>query len=165
MPTLGYRELNRKLNAMGRAPAGKALRSAAMTAMLPALRTAQAFAPHADPPYGPYEGISKSTGRPWKSGVKDPYPVRTYKGRLRTPGFASRNVARKSRISRDKTQVTVMLGVKPEAFYAVSFSELGTSRTPPKPWLEPAFRQSIPQVDARFRHQLKARIDKAARTR
>lgn len=153
MATEGYRKLNRQLEAMGRAAGGKALRSSAMSAMLPALRAAQAAAPVADPPY--------ITG----SGSKDPYPVRTYKGRLRTPGFTARNVARKSFISRDKKYVAVMLGVKPEAFYALSFIELGTSQIPPQPWLEPSFRESVPQVNDRFRDQLKKRIDKASRTR
>src|SRR5690606_16595791 len=112
-------------------------RASAMSAMLPALRAAQKAAPVGAPPY---KG-------------KDPYPVKTYKGRLRTPGFASRSVARKAKVSRDGTSVMVMLGVKPEAFYALQFHELGTSKIPKKPWLEPSFRQSLPLVDARFQSE------------
>jgi HK97 gp10 family phage protein len=94
----------------------------------------------------------------------DPYPTKTYKGRLKTPGFVGRNMARKSLISRDKRTVVVMLAPRKEAFYAINFYEFGTSRNPPRPWLEPSFRSSIPQVDVRFRAQLKRLIDKAAKT-
>lgn len=124
-----------------------------MQGMLPALRNAQSNAPVGDPPYQ-----VKGTDR-----FVDPYPVKTYKGRLRTPGFAKRNVARKAKLSKDRRTVTVMLGVRPEAFYAVQFIELGTSKIPKRPWLEPAFRRSIPELDSRFQERLKALIDKAAR--
>jgi HK97 gp10 family phage protein len=124
-----------------------------MSAMLPALREAQQRAPVGNPPY-----TDKSTGRQF-----DPYPTRTFKGRLKTPGFAKRSVARKSKLSRDGRTVNVMLGVKPEAFYAIQFIEFGTSRIPKNPWLEPAFRASIPAVDAKFQAELKKRIDKAAK--
>ena len=144
----GFKELSNQLSKMGAAAGGKALRSAAMSSMLPALRAAQASAPVGNPPF---------------EGGKDPYPVRTYKGRLRTPGFAKRNIARKSKLSRDRRTATVMLGVKPEAFYAIQFIELGTSRIAKRPWLEPAFRRSIPQVEARLKKRLKALIDKAAK--
>lgn len=149
--THGYRELSRQLKRMADAPRGKALRSAAMTAMLPALRAAQAAAPQGNPPYQ------------YRGGSFDPYPIRTYKGNLRLPGFTSRSVARKSKLSRDKNHVRVLLGVKPEAFYATQFIELGTSRIPKRPWLEPSFRQSIGAVDSRFRFALKRLIDKAAK--
>jgi hypothetical protein len=55
-----------------------------------------------------------------------------------------------------------MLGVRPEAFYAVQFIELGTSKIPKRPWLEPAFRQSITAVDLRFQSEIKRLIDRAA---
>ena len=44
-----------------------------------------------------------------------------------------------------------MVGVRPEAFYAVSFIELGTSSIPKRPWLEPAFRASRGDINARMR--------------
>ena len=151
MPTKGYKELSKQLSAMGRAVGGKTLRSAALSAMLPALREAQASAPRANPPY-------EYNGR-----LVDPYPKKTYKGRRVAPGFASRNIARKAKLSRDGRTATVMLGVKPEAFYAIQFIEFGTSRIPKRPWLEPAFRRSLPAVDSRFKEQLKLKIDKAAK--
>lgn len=141
---LGYRELSNQLRRLGAAPAGKVVRRAALSAMLPALRAAQAKAPVGNPPYN----------------GKDPYPVRTYKGRLRTPGFASRNVARKG-ILKNEGGAIVLLGVKPEAFYALNFYEFGKSGVPARPWLEPAFRESIPAVDARFRRRLRQILDRA----
>lgn len=143
----GFRELSRQLSAMGMAAGGKALRSAAMTATLPVVHKARANIPVGNPPY---EG-------------KDPYPTRTYTGRLKTPGFAKRNIARKSFLSRDKTQANVLVGVRPEAFYAVSFIELGTSSIPKRPWLEPAFRASRGDINDRMRKRLKVLIDRAAK--
>lgn len=144
----GFKELSKQLSKMSAAVGGKALRSAAMSATLPAVKAARARAPVGNPPF--------------ESG-KDPYPVRTYKGRMRTPGFAKRNIARKSKLSRDKRRVTVSIGVRPEAFYAVQFIELGTSRIPRRTWLEPSFRRSRRQIDTRFKQQLKKNIDKATR--
>jgi HK97 gp10 family phage protein len=146
----GYKELSAQLQAMGAAPAGAALRSAAMSAMLPAAQAAQAAAPRGNPPYN------------YGNRTVDPYPKRTFKGRLVAPGFASRNVVRRGALSRDKTFAKVSLGVRAEAFYAVQFIELGTSKIPKRPWLEPAFRGSTNAVDARLQDRLKQLIDRAA---
>lgn len=148
----GARELSLKLSEMGKAAGGKALRSAVMSASLPALRAAQQAAPVGNPPYQTSDGRSV-----------DPYPKRTYKGRLVTPGFASRNIRRVSRLSSDRTVATVKIGPRSEAFYAVQFIELGTSKIAKRPWLEPSFRQSIPQVNEKLKERLKALIDKAAK--
>jgi HK97 gp10 family phage protein len=144
----GFKELSRKLSKMGEAAGGKALRSAAMSATLPALNAAKAAAPVGNPPF-------ESGG--------DPYPIKTYKGNLRTPGFAKRNIARKSSLSRDKRKARVLLGVKPEAFYAINFIEFGTSKIAKRPWLEPSFKRSIPLMGARLSKRLKQLIDKAAK--
>jgi len=151
----GFKELSAQLHQMGAAVGGQALRSAAMSAMVPAMRAARAAAPKASPPYGPYE--TRTT-------AFDPYPKKTYKGRRVAPGFASRNVARKSILSRNRSHVTVLLGVRSEAFYAVQFIELGTSKFPKRPWLEPSFRASRGAVDQELQAQLIKRIDKAAKT-
>lgn len=152
MAITGYRQLSAQLSAMGKAVGGNTLRTAANRAMQEAKKTAQFVAPVGNPPYE-VKGENRTV---------DPYPVKSYTGRLRTPGFASRNVATKATLSKDRTSVRVMLGVRPEAFYAVQFIELGTSKIPKRPWLEPAFRRSIPAVDARFQAELKKLIDKAA---
>lgn len=150
----GYRELSKQLSAMGAAVGGSALKSAAFTAMKPAQQAAEAAAPRANPPYGPY--ATRTT-------PLDPYPKKTYKGRRVAPGFTSRSIGVKATLSRARDFVKVMLGVKREAFYAVQFLELGTSKIPKRPWLEPAFRGSISAVDSRFQERLRALIDRAAK--
>ncbi len=144
----GFRQISKQLKAMEGMAAGKVIRSAALQSTTPVVRAARQMAPQGNPPF--------------ESG-KDPYPVRSYKGNLRTPGFLKRNIARKS-VPRENG-VSVFVGVKPEAFYGVQFIELGTSTIPRNPWLTTAFEISIPAVDARFRQRLRALIDKAARRR
>jgi HK97 gp10 family phage protein len=167
MPTIGYKELDQKLRKMTAAAGGKALRSAAWTATLPALKGMKAAAPVGHPPYSYGPRIStgeKTAGKLESAKTIDPYPVKTYKGNLRTPGYAGRNISRKALVSRDKRTVIIMLAPRKEAFYAINFYEFGTSRNPPRPWFEPAFAASIPEVDVRFRTQLKRLIDKAAKS-
>ena len=152
MPIQGFKKLSRQLSALGSAAGGRALRNAANRSMLPALKAARAAAPVASPPYI-YDGHAPV----------DPYPRKTYKGRLVTPGFASRSVVRRGFISRDKKTATIIIGVRPEAFYAISFVEFGNSRQAARPWLEPSFRRSIGSINSLFRRFLKANLDRAAR--
>jgi HK97 gp10 family phage protein len=88
---------------------------------------------------------------------------RTYRGRLVGQGFASRSVRVKTSVSRDKGRVFAMLGVVREAFYALSFFELGTARILRRPWLRPAFEESKYQVLATLTDALRKRIDKIAK--
>ena len=135
----GFEDLHRKLRRLGARAGGQSLRAAAMQATLPAFREAKANAPVGTEAH------------------------KTYKGRIVAPGFGQRSVARKSRLSRDRQTVWVMIGVKPEAFYMVQFVELGTSKMPKAPWLEPAFRRSQNDVIERFGVRLRRQIDKARR--
>lgn len=164
---VGFKELSKQLRKMGAAPSGKIVRRAALSAMLPALRAAQSAAPVGNPPYtvsSAGAGVGSAAAATGGATFRrvDPYPVRSYKGRLRTPGFTSRNIARKAVLHREGG-VSVFLGVKPEAFYSIQFIEFGYGNNARRPWLEPAFRSSIPAVDARFRQRLKQIIDKAAK--
>ena len=86
---IGFEDLVRKLNELGAAVGGRVLRSALMTASLPALRSIQAAAP---------------------VGTK---AHRTYKGRLVAPGFLKRNIRRKSLLARDKSRAIVLIGPAP----------------------------------------------------
>lgn len=156
MSISGYRELSAQLQAMGAAVGGQALKSAAHASMKPAVEAAQAAAPEANPPYGPY--ATRTT-------PLDPYPKKTYKGRLVAPGFARRSVAIRTSLARTRDFVKVALGVRREAFYAVQFIELGTSKIPKRPWLEPAFRGAVQAVNTRLQERLKALIDRAAQKR
>lgn len=151
MSISGYKELSAQLKALGSAVGGSALRSAANAAMTPAVEAATAAAPVANPPYN------------YGNRTVDPYPKKTYKGRRVAPGFTSRSIVKNTKLDKTRTFVKVSLGVRREAFYAVQFLELGTSKIPKRPWLEPAFRGAKDAVDKRFRELLKLRTDAAAR--
>lgn len=145
----GYNKLSKQLSAMQGAVAVKVLKRAANQAMLPVVQQARQNIPVGNPPY--------------ESSRSDPYPVKGLGGKLRTPGFAKRNIARKTIEMRRKGNVLAMVGVKPEAFYAVQWIELGKSNQPARPWLRSALRQAQGKVDTRFRERLRRIIDKAAR--
>lgn len=68
----------------------------------------------------------------------------TIKGRTVAPGFARRSIRVISKIDRKSggQRAYALLGVRKEAFYAVQFVELGTSKMPAQPWLRPAFAAS-----------------------
>lgn len=136
----GMKELSLKLSKLQRNAGGKILRSAAMSATLPVLRAAQANVP------------------------KGTEAHKTYKGRLVGPGFASRNVRRRSRLSKDKTRVFVSIGVSKEAFYTALFLELGTRYIQKKPWLRPALRDNQKEVVKRFSAIMKKKIEQTARS-
>lgn len=86
---------------------------------------------------------------------------KTYKGRIVAPGFAARSLRVKGYTSRDKQRSVAMLGVAPEAFYAVQFIELGTAKIPPRPWLVPAFESTKDEAQAALRDAMLKRLDKA----
>lgn len=152
MSIRGYKELSAQIAALGAAAGGSVLRSAARAAMKEAQDEAERSAPVAAPPYTYEDGRSV-----------DPYPRKTYKGRLVTPGFTKRSIVRVVSLSKDKNSVRVALGVRREAFYAIQFIEFGTSKIPKRPWLEPAFRRSIPRVDRALLLLLRKRLDAAVR--
>lgn len=85
---------------------------------------------------------------------------KTYKGRIVAPGFASRSLRVKGTVSRDKTRAYALLGVRPEAFYAVQFIELGTAKMPARPWLRPAFEASQDVAVAALRDAMVKRLEK-----
>lgn len=157
----GLKALSSKLSKLGQAAGGKSLRSATNRALTPVVNKARANAPVGTQAH------------------------QTHTGRIVAPGFLKRNVAKKVKISKDKTSVSGMVGVKPEAFYGVNFIELGwtpgkrtkgirallrrgtDNRTSTKvranPWLEPAFESSQAETVNLFGKFLKEGIDKARR--
>lgn len=138
---LGVRELSRKLDSLARNVRGPVLRKAATAATKPVLDAARGLIP-----------VNK---------VEELH--RTYKGRLVAPGFAKRSIAAKVTLSQDGRAVFASMGVKREAFYAVSFVELGTSKMAAQPWLRPAFEKTQSQALRRFAEVLKAQIDRVTR--
>jgi len=135
----GLKELSKQLSELGKSVGSKALRSAAMYAAKATLDDAKASIP------------------------KGKKPHKTYKGRLVAPGFASRNLIRRSKLSKDKRNVRVSIGVKKEAYYALSFIELGTKHIPKRPWLSKAFEKNKNEMVSRLKSRLKKNIEKAVR--
>lgn len=66
----------------------------------------------------------------------------TYKGRLVAPGFARRSIRVISKVAKGGQMAYALLGVRAEAYYAVQYVEIGTSKMAAHPWLRPAFLAS-----------------------
>lgn len=90
---------------------------------------------------------------------------KTYKGRIVGAGFAARSMRVVTKMSRDKSSATAMLGVRKEAFYAVQFFELGTAYIEAKPWLVPAFENKRSDAVRGVGDTLRARIEKIAKSK
>lgn len=136
---VGMAELNKKLQALGPAAGGKALRNAVGFSMTPVRAEFK-------------KRIPKGTRA-----------HKTYKGRVVAPGFASRNITKSTRMSRDKKTVRGVVGVRSEAFYLVQFVELGTSKMRAQPTLRPSFKAKKVEVVKRLQTKLKQNIDKVSR--
>lgn len=136
----GTRELEAKLRALGEAVAAPILRKAVRKAIKPAFQKAQELIP---------VGVDAH---------------RTYKGRLVAPGFARRSIRTVTRVSDDKQRVSAALGVRKEAFYAVLFTELGTSKMAAHPWLRPALQTTQGEQEQILAEEIRAGIEKVAKS-
>jgi hypothetical protein len=85
---------------------------------------------------------------------------KTYKGRLVAPGFAQRSIASKTIVFKNGGGYMTLTGVKREAYYAINFVELRTSRNTPHPWLVPSFRDTQGLQLRAMQPPLKAHIEK-----
>lgn len=135
----GVSDLIAKLDALGKLDDGKAIRNAVRAAGRIVAERARALIPKGDVAH------------------------RTYKGRLVGPGFASRNIRYIASLSKDKQKATLVVGVRSEAFYAVQFVELGTSKMGKQAWLRPAFQSTIEQQQTAIADYLAAYINKIAK--
>lgn len=118
----GAREFSMYLNAMGKKISGRVLRKAVKTAGQLVVNEAIPNVPVGEQRDG------------------QDFQKETYKGRLVWhPGFAQKNVRQKPFVSRDRKKAGTLIGVAPEAFYAINFVEMGASRQAAQPWLRPAF--------------------------
>lgn len=115
----GAAELIAKLSALGHLEDGKAPRSAARAGVKPIFTQAKANIP------------------------KSPDAVKTYKGRLVGPGFASRNIRTITQLKKAEGIARASVGVRAEAFYAVRFVERGTKKQKAQHWLTEASEQTI----------------------
>ncbi len=137
----GFDELERKFRALPGKVQKKALRNAATLAVNPLLQAAKAAAP------------VSTRG----------YLVKSYKGKLLAPGYASRSVRKKVKLYQGGRFAKAMIGVLPEAYYALQFVERGTSYQERKPWLEPAYRRTQGEVLSRFQQFMRKRVEESAK--
>lgn len=135
----GLRELGRKLDELPKKASGSILKKAVRYAAKPVIVDAKQRIP---------QGVDAH---------------RTYKGRLVAPGFAKRGIRMAVKGSRDGKKAVARIGVRREAFYAINFVELGTSKQPAQPWLRPALESTKDQQVSRLAEKLKMEIDKVAR--
>lgn len=90
---------------------------------------------------------------------------KTYLGRMVTAGFAARNLKLKVKLMPTKGMVTAVLGVVKEAFYVLSFFELGTAYIMRHPWLTPAMEMSKDRIIKDVADAMRKRIDAIAKKR
>jgi len=88
---------------------------------------------------------------------------KTFKGRLVAPGFAKRSIVRKGSLK--KGVATITIGVKSEAFYAVSFVDQGTKNVKAKPWFKKTFIRNRTVIERRMVSELKKKIKQIAAKR
>lgn len=139
----GLKELDRKLRDLSREMRGKILEEAVAEAGKVVLPVAIANCPE---------------------GQVESYLKKTYKGNLVWhPGFAKRNVAMKTFVSRDRRAASVIIGVKREAYYAINFVELNARGRQGTPWLQPAFEQTKDQQIDAFGVKIVEKIGSVAR--
>lgn len=117
----GIAELAAKLADIGKLEEGKGLRSAVRAGVKPIFIQAKANIP------------------------KSPDAVKTHKGRLVGPGFASRNIRTITQLKLDQGIARGSVGVRAEAFYAVNFVERGTKKQKAQHWLTDASDQTKEQ--------------------
>lgn len=142
--TEGFESLDKLFKEMGAAASGKVLRQSVTYAVTPVVQQARKTAP---------------------VGSKE---HRTYKGRLVFPGFLSRNIGKKSFLSRSKSFASVTVSMVGEAWYGKLFSSaVKKDRAfPHNDFLEQAFDSKKEQMLTRFYDKLGKSIDKAfAKTR
>lgn len=135
----GVADLTKQLDALGKLEDGKALRRGVAAGGRVVVARAKALIP---------KGVDAH---------------RTYKGRLVAPGFASRSIRSVTSLSKDKQKATVKIGVRNEAFYAVNFVEIGTSKMPRQPWLRPAFQSTLDAQQKALADSLRKSILQAAK--
>lgn len=89
----------------------------------------------------------------------------TYRGRLVTAGFAAQSLHIETRLDKRSGGAVAMLGVSAEAFYALQFIELGTSKFAASPWLRPAFAASEDAMLQDLASEMRKRVERIAKKR
>lgn len=92
---------------------------------------------------------------------------KTYLGNWRSAGFAARSIMMKVKLDIRTGTATAVLGVAKEAFYAISFFELGVPSMgiPRTPWLTSALEASTDTAIREIGDAMRKRIDAIAKKR
>lgn len=137
----GVRELTGKITELGAKFATKQLKGTVKSALEEAEHVARARIPQGTEPHI------------------------THRGRLVSGGYAATTLHIEVKLNKRSGAVVASLGVGREAFYAVMFKELGTSKMAATPWLRPAFEESQDPMLRKMAAELKERAEKVARKR
>lgn len=89
----------------------------------------------------------------------------TYRGRLVSPGFAAQSLHIETKLDKRTGSAVALLGVSREAFYALQFIELGTSKYGAHPWLLPAFESSQDAILQDLTAEMRKRVERIAKKR
>lgn len=144
--TEGFDELDKMFKELGAAASGKALRQSVNFAVTPIVKEARANAPQGNDAH------------------------RTYKGRLVGPGFLSRNIGKKTFLSKSKNFASASVKPAGEAWYGSLFSSVvkrpfktktGTRDFPTDDFLADAFDSKKDESVARFYDAIGKYLDKA----
>lgn len=127
--------LSKKLKMLSAQASGRAIRTSVSYALTPVVKSARSRAP------------------------KGSVAHKTYQGRTVAPGFMSRSIKKRSKISKDKSAAYAWVALAPEAFYGI-FVEKGLDNKDyqARPWLGPAFRGNRALMLRRYSEKLKERI-------
>ena len=110
----------------------------------------------------PEKAVKTSLRSAVKNGIK---PAEEY-ARQTVPvgtGLSRDSLVTLTRFNRVKKAMVAWLGVKEEAFYAVTFVEFGTSKIPKDPWLRPAMNATKAEQVKRVGETLTRSIRKWAK--
>jgi len=143
----GVKELAKALDGVGRTAGGRILANALRAAANVAAKQAKSNFP--DNKYDEKHYV----GRKLKKGKQ---------GYIVYPPFAKTQIRTKVRQYRNKQGAYALIGVTPDAFYALQFVELGTSRHGKQPWLVPAFTSTSGQQIDTVKNQLGKGISREA---
>lgn len=131
----GVADLTAQLNDLGAKVAAKELRGTVGAAMEIAEHDARSRIPQGEEPH------------------------KTYRGRLVSGGFAVSTLHIETKLDKRTGSAIATLGVGREAFYAVQFIELGTSKMAAHPWLRPSFEESQEPMLQAIADELKKRVE------
>ncbi len=137
---LGVRECSAALTEMGVAVSGRVLRKSVGDAM---------------------QIVKERAAENMPVGTEEHFVKRRGSKILVAPGYAQRHVELKVSRRTSKSRAVAMVGVTPEAFYATSFVEVGTSKMHAWPWLVPAFQKSQNEVLQKLGDEMKAGLERA----